>query len=341
MDSAIPSHLRCPRTRPRRVPDDYVPPYPSFVARHAQRVERVVMAYFGVQSGSSDRAGLEDAVRDLARRFAAERGPAHWDRSRYTDEAGFETVVCAAYWDDPARHEAWFAAQGGAWTRVARAGLGTFTEVLRPHVERYETLFSAPDRAEGIAVLAEAMSDVVMEHAYWGGARDRIPASQTDAMAPLGEPELRRDGALVTVRGHEHLCLIRSGQDWSDTEVDERRMYLEDVEPVLRAGMDFLRDDGRAIGCFANRYAVVETPDGRPTEKSYGMSWWKSLAALERWAESHPTHVAIFGAAMKYLSTLGPAAKLKLYHEVTVARAEEQFFEYLGCHERTGLLRAG
>ena len=280
-------------------------------------------------------------MRDLARRFAAERGPAHWDRSRYTDEAGFETVVCAAYWDDPARHEAWFAAQGGAWTRVARAGLGTFTEVLRPHVERYETLFSAPDRAEGIAVLADSMSDVVMEHAYWGGARDRIPASQTDAMVPLGAPELVRDGALVTVRGHEHLCLIRSGQDWSDTEADERRMYLEDVEPVLRAGMDFLRDDGRAIGCFANRYAVVETADGGPTEKSYGMSWWRSLAALERWAESHPTHVAIFGAAMKYLSTLGPAAKLKLYHEVTVARADEQLFEYLGCHDRTGLLRAG
>ena len=341
MDSAIPSHLRCPRSRPRRVPDDYVPPYPSFVARHARRVERVVMAYFGAQSREGERATLEDAVRDLARRFAADRGPAHWDRSRYTDEAGFETVLCAAYWDDPARHEAWFAAQGRDWTRVVRPGLGTFIEVLRPHVERYETLFSAPDRAEGIAVLAEGMSDMVMEHAYWGGARDRIPASQTDAMAPLGAPEIVRDGALVTVRGHEHLCLIRSGQDWSDTEADERRMYREDVEPVLRAGMEFLRDEGRGVGCFANRYAVVETADGRPTEKSYGMSWWKSLAALERWAESHPTHVAIFGAAMKYLSTLGPAAKLKLYHEVTVARADEQLFEYLGCHERTGLLRAG
>ena len=34
-------------------------------------------------------------------------------------------------------------------------------------------------------------------------------------------------------------------------------------------------------------------------------------------------------AHMKYLSTLGPAAKLRLYHEVTVARADEQFFEYL------------
>ena len=70
------------------------------------------------------------------------------------------------------------------------------------------------------------------------------------------------------------------------------------------------------------------------------MSWWKSLAALERWSESHPTHVRIFGAAMKYLSSLGPAAKLRLYHEVTVARAADQFFEYRRCHDRTGMLNA-
>ena len=118
-------------------------------------------------------------------------------------------------------------------------------------------------------------------------------------------------------------------------------MYVEDVEPVLREGMDFLRDEGLAIGCYANRYMIVLGADGKPSEKSYGMSWWKSLAALERWAESHPTHVRIFGAAMKYLSSLGPAAKLRLYHEVTVARADEQYFEYLNCHDRTGMLRAG
>ena len=118
-------------------------------------------------------------------------------------------------------------------------------------------------------------------------------------------------------------------------------MYLEDVEPVLRAGMDFLRDEGRPIGCWANRYVTVDGADGQPAQKRYGMSWWKSLAALERWAESHPTHVAIFGAAMKYLSTLGPAAKLRLYHEVTVVRADEQFFEYLNCREGTGMMAAG
>ena len=339
MESAIPAHLQCPRTRHRRVADDYVPPYPSFVARHAPGVTQVVMAYFGVQH--LDHAAAADAaLEDLATSFTAERGPAHWDRSRYTDEAGYTNVICAAYWDDPARFDAWFAAQGAKWTREPRAGVGTFIELVRPDVRRYETLFSAPDRPEGIASLAAGMSDMVTEHAYWGGARDRIPASQTDAMQPAGAPRLVRDGGRVTVRPHENLCLIRSGQDWGDTQAEERAMYQRDVEPVLRAGMDFLRDEGRSIGCFANRYLTVETADGHSIEKSYGMSWWNSLAALESWAESHPTHVAIFGAAMKYLSTLGPAAKLKLYHEVTVARANEQFFEYLNCHERSGILRA-
>jgi aldoxime dehydratase len=179
-----------------------------------------------------------------------------------------------------------------------------------------------------------------MEHAYWGGMRDRIPQSQTSEMAPSGMPAPVRDGERLRVRPHDNICLIRSGQDWSDTDAAERKMYLDDVEPVLREGMDFLRDDGRAIGCFANRYMTVLDRGGEATNKSYGMSWWKSLAALERWAESHPTHVRIFGAAMKYLSTLGPSAKLRLYHEVTVARADEAFFEYAGCHARTGMLNA-
>jgi aldoxime dehydratase len=184
------------------------------------------------------------------------------------------------------------------------------------------------------------MSCEVQEHAYWGGMRDRIPLSQTDQMAPGGRPRLVRDGARLRVVGHDNVCLIRSGQDWSDTDDTERKLYLEEVEPVLREGMDFLRDEGLNIGCYANRYMHVLGGDGLSTEKSYGQSWWHSLAALERWAESHPTHVRIFGAAMKYLSTLGPAAKLRLYHEVTVAAADEQFFEYRDCHPKTGMLAA-
>jgi aldoxime dehydratase len=297
------------------------------------------MAYFGVQHRGGESATTH-SLAEIATRLASADGPSHWDRGRYVDQAGFSNVVSVAYWDDTARFDRWFVPTREAWTGTTREGVGHFIEVLRPSVARYETLFSSLGRPEGVAALAEGMSGEVLEHAYWGGMRDRIPLSQADEMAPAGAPRLVREGTRLRVIAHDNLCLIRSGQDWSDTEASERKMYLDDVEPVLREGMDFLRDAGIPIGCYANRYMRVLGADGAPVEKSYGQSWWKSLAALERWAESHPTHVRIFGAAMKYLSTLGPSAKLRLYHEVTVAAAAEQFFEYQGCHPRTGMLAA-
>ncbi len=342
MESAIPPHLQTARSRHRRVPDDYTPPYPSFVARYKPAISRAIMAYFGVQYRGAPPAAAIEALARIAARFSAEHGPSHWDRAHHVDQAGFTNVVSVAYWDDAGRFDAWFAPAREAWTGSGGEGhgVGRFIEVLRPRVEHYETLFSSLGRPEGVAALAESMSGEVQEHAYWGGMRDRIPLSQTSEIAPGGEPKVVRDGVRIRVVAHDNLCLIRSGQDWSDTEASERRMYLEEVEPVLREGMNFLRDEGTAIGCYANRYMRVLGPDGRQSEKSYGQSWWKSLAALERWAESHPTHVRIFGAAMKYLSTLGPSAKLRLYHEVTVALADEQFFEYLDCHPKTGMLAA-
>jgi aldoxime dehydratase len=340
MESAIPPHLQVTRSRHRRVPDDYQPPYPSFVARHRSAVDRVVMAYFGIQHPGVAPKGVPAALKSLEALFASTNGPRHTDRAGYVDEAGYNNTVSVAYWDDRGAFDLWFPAARAAWTGVEAAGFGKFIEVLSPSVNDYETLFSSLGRPEGVAVIADGMSGEILEHAYWGGMRDRIPLSQTNEMAPAGAPAVVREGGCLRVKPHDNICLIRSGQDWSDTDSAERKMYLEDVEPVLREGMDFLRDQGLAIGCFANRYMTVLDGDGQPTEKSYGMSWWKSLATLERWAESHPTHVRIFGAAMKYLSTLGPAAKLRLYHEVTVARAADQFFEYRDCHPGTGMLKA-
>ncbi|BCH24263.1 phenylacetaldoxime dehydratase family protein [Mesorhizobium sp. L-8-3] len=350
MEAAIPQHLRVvrshhpgvARTRHPRVRDDYQPPYPSYVARHKPDVKRVVMAYFGLQSRTIDGDVVRVPLAAIAEAFSAEDGPGHWDRASYIDEANFPTVVSIAYWDDPHRFDRWFARHGVNWAGSERPDtpLGFFTEVLRPSIDRYETLFSSTGRPEGVGALADGLSGMVREHAYWGGMRDRIPLSQTDDMAPRGAPRVDGSKKHRRVTPHRNICLIRSGQDWTDTDDEERRLYLQDVEPVLRAGMDFLRDEGLACGCFANRYMQVLGSDGRPVEKSFGMSWWHSLDALDRWSESHPTHVAIFGAAMKYLSRLGPAAKLRLYHEVTVAAEEEQFFEYFNCHPSTGMLRS-
>jgi aldoxime dehydratase len=325
VESAIPTHLRAERTRTRRIPDDYAPPYPSFVARSSTSVKQVVMAYFGVQGPARPAT------------FPGPDGPGHVDRARLDDS----DEIAIAYWDDPAVFDRWFAAHREEWLGdgVREPGVGRWLEVIRPTVEGHETLFSSTGRPEGVAVLADGLSGPVREHAYWGGMRDRIPRSQTDAMAPAGALSVEREGGRVRVRPHDGITLIRSGQDWGDTDGSERELYLRDVEPVLRAGMDFLRDEGRPIGCYSNRYVTV-VRDGEPVDRTFGLSWWRSLDALERWSESHPTHVAIFGAAMKYLTTMGPAARVRLYHEVSVATAGEQYFEYVDCRPGTGLLAA-
>jgi aldoxime dehydratase len=277
---------------------------------------------------------------DAVAACAAPDGPGRTDRAQYVDEAGYQTIITVAYWDDQDRHQRWSGPARAAWLgdQHAAGQAGFFTETVRPSMTRFETLFSN-DRREGIARLAGSLSGEVAEHAYWGGARDRLPLAQTDPLKPGEPPEVGTDGVRRVVGGQQNLCLIRSGQDWTDTDGDERRMYLEEVEPVLRAGMDFLRDEGRTIGCYANRYLRVDDEHGNPVDKSFGMSWWRSLADLDRWAKDHPTHKAIFGQAMKYLSTMGPAARLRLYHEVTIAAADEQAFEYLNCHPDTGMLR--
>ena len=180
-----------------------------------------------------------------------------------------------------------------------------------------------------------------MEHAYWGGARDRIPASQTDAMEPRASRRSCATARCCACCRTSNLCLIRSGQDWGDTEADERACICEDVEPVLRAGMDFLRDDGRGDRLLRQslhargdarrpadreelRHELVEEPGG--------------AGALGRVT---PDARGDFRRRDEVPVDARPGSQTKLYHEVTVARADEQLFEYLNCHARTGMLRAG
>jgi aldoxime dehydratase len=342
MESAIPQRLRCPRTHARRIPDEYTPPFPSTVARFKPSIEQVVMAYFGLQYPAQTVAAVAEVpLQEIADALGGEHGSKHWDRARYVDEAGFMNVLSIGYWDQPTVFERWFSTYGANWTNGTNgnAALGMYCEVLKPSIERFETLFSS-DIPEGVACMAERLSDVVQEHGYWGGARDRVPLSQTHDLAPIGAPQVLGTGLHRRVTPHENICLIRSGQDWGATTGAERRMYLEEVEPVLRAGMNFLRDEGLQVGCYANRYMDVLDRNGVPTEKRFGMSWWKCLSALEHWAQSHPTHLAIFSIAMKYLHTMGAEAKVRLYHEVSIASTAQQYFEYYNCHPQTGMLRA-
>jgi aldoxime dehydratase len=340
MEPSIAEHLVQPRTRPARKGENFQPAYPSFSARFDPTVTRVVMAYYGVQFTGPMPPVASGAIAELHESAGLADGPAYRDQARYQDEAGYETVVNILYWTDIDAHDRW-SATAADWTAPERyrPEAGFFTEIVTPTVDRFETLFSN-DRVEGISTAAGGLSGEIREHAYWGGTRDRLPLAQVDPLEPHGQLTVSADAPLVRVSGQDNLCLIRSGQEWTETADDERALYLDDVEPVLQAGMDFLRDDGLSIGCVANRYLQIIDDDGNAQEKTFGMSWWRSLQDLETWSEAHPTHLAIFRTAMKYLSTMGPAAKVRLYHEVTVVQAAQQQFTYLGCHANTGLLRA-
>ncbi|HEX3750742.1 MAG TPA: phenylacetaldoxime dehydratase family protein [Streptosporangiaceae bacterium] len=61
-------------------------------------------------------------------------------------------------------------------------------------------------------------------------------------------------------------------QDWKDTEAAERALYLDEIRPTLQAGMDFLRDNGAAVGCHSNRFAQSIDLDGNLLDESYNIN---------------------------------------------------------------------
>jgi aldoxime dehydratase len=100
--------------------------------------------------------------------------------------------------------------------------------------------------------------------------------------------------------------------------------------------MDFLRDNGKDLGCYSNRFVRYIDLNGNFLNLSYNIGHWRSLEKLERWAESHPTHLRIFVTFFRVATSL---SKLRLYHEVSVSDAKDQVFEYINCHPQTGMLR--
>ncbi|MDP9904795.1 phenylacetaldoxime dehydratase family protein [Arthrobacter bambusae] len=328
------------RTRPKRVGDSYTPPYPSYSVRFADGVNSLVCAFFGVQSKKPLASEAKVASAGMWELCAKEDGPISREHAVHTDDQGFENRLIIAYWDDPEAYGRWFKKHRDALIGAGRklTDHGRWIEAVIPNASGFETLYSSNTFPEGVARVATGgFSGEIQEHGYWGSMRDRLPVGQTEALESRGGPFVPGNSGIVRVEPHENLAIIRSGQDWSLCEEAERASYFGDVEPQLKAGMDFLTSDGPSIGCYANRYMTSSDSEGRPLEQTFGLSFWRSLEDMEKWAESHPTHVAIFMAAMKFLQA-NAGAKLRLSHEVAVVSRDRQYYEYNNCHATTGML---
>lgn len=346
LEPAIPVHLRQERTRPLGTSGSFTPKHPSYSARFRPSVTHLPMVYLGIQFPPGTE--VEAATRNINSGIAASFGPNHHDRARFIDGLGYENIVFALYWRGGEEYTQWINARPVGWWHegLSLAGdIGAFHEAYTPSVMDTETTFSHP-YPEGYAKLADNMSGPTDTHEYWGSARDRIPRSQVEDLAPASLPSSDRLAAAQETRGKqlrispaENLCLLRSGQDWTMTEGEERAFYLDVVQPTLLQGMSEIgSSEGVALGCCFNRFMQLED-EGGPIEKSYSLSAWTSLAQLEAWVKAD-THLKIFGAGIRHYQRAGDAARLRLYHEMMVLRAEDQSLTYFNCHRETGFLRS-
>jgi hypothetical protein len=344
MESAIDKHLKCPRTLSRRVHDDYEPPFPMFVGRADKELTQVVMAYLGVQFHEEHRQKAILAMQRMVDSFSLDYGPDHHDMTFHVDNQGVGNFIVVGYWRDPSAYCRWqrLPEIENWWSSDERLSeeLGYFREIIAPRAEQFETLYAFKEELPGVGALMNNLSGEIQEHGYWGSVRDRIPASQNDWLQPDGELRIMAGdpaaGGRVVVQGHDNITLIRSGQDWAEADEQERQLYFNEMLPPLQAGMDFLRDEGHALGCYSNRFVRNVDRDGNLLDIAYDIGFWRSLDRLERWAESHPTHLRIFTTFFRVVTGL---QKLRLYHEVSVSDARFQTFEYINCHPGTGMMR--
>ena len=300
---------------------------------------RPVVACLGVQS---QRQAAPAGIAELRKQVHGHA--ARIERAWYTDAEGYRNDVLVCYWSDEATYLQWANGEFAAWWSAPErlAGeTGYWREVFSAPADHRETLFSGDDRPAGLAALGTRLFGPVAEHGYWGGARDRIPVSASDELDVERKLEPRRGttlGRRLSVEPPEHVCVIRSAQDSTDCTGREADLYQGRVYPVLIKGMDYLRDHPRETGCFSCRFMHELEADGTASPRSFAVAHFVSLGHLERWAASHPMHLAIFEEFLAMAAELGPAMRLRLWHEVYVLPRGAGRFEYLNCHPGTGLL---
>lgn len=352
LESAIPEHLVQTRTIPANTPPNYEPPFPAYSARFPKCTKDLVMAILGAQypsAGDNDGSAISHLAGFVKDSPNPATRPSFWELASVTDTNGAYNIAILAYWPSKASYMEWARDSGYQkwWDELNPEDEhhGWFQEVFFPSIDRFETVFSDNEVPEGAAHMREEVSGGLKEHVYWGSMRDRLPASQTDELVgekddtsrkPADEIERRR----VRIPGKQNIAIIRSGQDWSNTYPEERKLYLETMHPVLIKGMNFLRDNGDEVGCYSCRFMDIVDPVTYKADKdrTFGLAYFDDLSSLEGWSKHHKTHLDIFGGFLKYAKSLNNNVSLRLFHEVLVLKPEQQLFEYIGCYRNSGML---
>ena len=308
--------------------------------------ESLTIAIYGAQARKE--ADLEEFRAWAERVNLPNGGRGVTERARFVDKAGWLNEVRLSYWRDAHAFSEWQSSEAVCswWEHQDRleAPVGVWREIIDVPTERLETILSAPTIRVGSGRVADFVEGPIEEHGYWGSMRDRLPISKSDPLLSAWGEELQpragddASGRRIIVDVPGNIALIRSGQDAARCSPEELQEYTRSILPVLKKGMDYLRDHPVETGCCCCRFMNEIEVNSAPSARSFGFAWFLTLDHLERWSKSHPTHLAIYNVFSKFAAHRGSDLGLELWHEVAIVPAERRVFEYVNCHSQTGML---
>lgn len=305
-------------------------------------ISRLIYGIFGIQ------ARVAEAGQKLASEFKAllssANAPGGVEHLKYVDPQGSECDVFLTFWSDAERHKRWFAQPAVcAWWRALpiTGEVGVWREVMNCSKDYYQ-FGGGGDRKGGIGVLGElAPTD---KFGYWGGYRDRVPASTTDKFrSPLIDvPDPTTGDTLgrrLSVDAPDNICFIREAQAWDTAGPEERKIWMESMEPVVDRWVTMLRDKPQETGCLSMRHcAELDVKSGTVLERQSQIVFLLSLKHIERAARSTHTHLAVKKTYTEMYTEPKFKPQMHAWVEMLIAKKGELETEYVNCHPMTGLL---
>lgn len=318
------------------------PDYPGRTAVFPPAVERLVYAIFGVQArvpGAGERC-----AGDLEAHFARADGPAKVEHLRYVDPQGAHCDVYLAFWSDPHAHRRWReGAEFVAWWRTLplTGPVGVWREIIDAHKDYYQYGAGVAEQG-GISALGQLVP--CDKFGYWGGYRDRIPASVRDDFAPALDamPErVVRDtlGRRLRVETPDNLCFIREGQGWDKAGAEERRIWQDKMASVVDRWVATLRDQPDVTGCFSLRFCTeLDYRSKRVIDKQSQVAFLLSLGHIEKAARTTHTHLNVKKTYTEMYTEPAFTPQMHIWVEMLIIKRGELANEYVNCHPQTGLL---
>lgn len=336
------------RIHPLRKPKGFEPVVQRWSTAFLNSCRAICVAFHGVQGRNAEEVYASSFFPWIEAALGLPDGPTVADHAWFVDQNGLYTHVVATYWVDEARRDRFFADPHLRtwWEAQERLSepTGYFRESLTVPVERQESIYWQ-DYAGGLSASPDVALYPTPWCGYYGAMRDRIPLAAADLLdsplAATGLSPVAREtkGARWRVTAPHNLAVIRSAAFWGRCDPEQAEDYMRDLRAPLLRGMDFLKENAEASGCASLRFQQTCDAKGEPELETHALGYFLSLQHLEAWAEQHPTHEAIFKAAIARYRKYGKANQLRTWHEVfIVSQDEAQSFEYVNCASGTGLL---